>query len=112
MIRPCGCPADDRSWTEPVLNSGSAAPLSKINVQEKSDGGKREVALFRKPATGEEGGLMSGRPPSPSRPSGRVLEGEVRGMGRGLRAGDTVPRQSALCPRDPDRLAGIRGRYF
>lgn len=55
---------------------------------------------------------MSGRPPSLSRPSSRVLEGEVREMGRGLRVGDAVPRRLALCPWDPYGLAGLCGRCF
>lgn len=40
---------------ERVPNTGSPAYHVKINSQETSDGGKGEVALFRKPATWEDG---------------------------------------------------------
>lgn len=45
---------------ELVLNSGSAVPCLKINIEE-SDGEKGKAALFRKPATWKDGGLTSQR---------------------------------------------------
>lgn len=45
---------------------------------ETRDGGKGTGALLRKPATWEDGGLMSQRPSSPSRRSPRVLQEKVQ----------------------------------
>ena len=42
-------------------NSGLAAHCLKANAREISVGGKGKVALFRRPATWGEGGLMSQR---------------------------------------------------
>ena len=42
-----------------LANPGLAARRSKANSQETSVGRKGKVALFRRPATGGEGGLLS-----------------------------------------------------
>lgn len=60
---------------EPVPNSGSAAHCLKI-----SKGGKGEVALVRKAATWEHGGLTSQKP--------RVLKGKAQEKGGELSAGE------------------------
>lgn len=65
---------------EPVPNSDSAPRRTKIDTGETSDG-KRKVALFRKPATWEDGRLASQRPSSPSRASPRLLKGKARERG-------------------------------
>ena len=100
-MRSCDAQQTTYSWTELVPTSGSATLRWKINTRETSDGGKKEVALLGKPATWEEGRLMSPRPSSPSRRSGWVFKGKVWGVGRGLRAGEAVPRRWVLCRRDP-----------
>lgn len=65
---------------EHIPNSDSAAQCLKISSHETSEGGKGEVALFRKVATWEDGGLITSQ-------RSRVLEAEAQEKGRELRAG-------------------------
>lgn len=70
---------------ELVLNSGSAAWRLKISIQETSNDGRGKLALFRKPATWEYGGLLSQKASSCR---GRVegVEGESVGSGSCMQA--------------------------
>lgn len=70
---------------------------SKVNSGETGDVGKGKIALFRKWATWEDGGLIPQRPSAPSRGSQKVLKGNAQEKGGGYVQEKQVPRQPLLC---------------
>lgn len=87
---------------EPVPNSDPAPHHMKIDAGETGDDGKGKVALFRKPATWEDGRLTSQRPSSPSRARPSVLKGKAQERGGGLHAGEAGSSQFLLSGHEPD----------